>query len=161
MTNAAGSVVPETSSVREEEFHDAMVSGLARAQRRVGQKPLAFVMDMTVKQLRNILGGSSPHPKRMWDALGADPTVLDDVADLYGRKIVSKDLDTSADLGTLPLATLLAKVAEAESPASPGGTAKTHSELLGMEEEIRTVHALTADWIERINIARSPVRAVP
>lgn len=160
MTHAPGNVVPEPSNVGEDDFHDAMVAGLARGQRRVGQKALAFVMDMTTKQLRNILAWASPHPKRMWDALSADPTALDDVADLYGRKLVAKDLDASAGLGTLPLATLLAKVAEAESPNSPGGTAKTHGELLGMEPEIRAVHALTADWIERINATRSPVRAV-
>ena len=126
------------------------------------RKGLAFIMDVTTKQLGNIFGGAAPHPKRLWDARCACPTALDDVADLYGCRIMPKDAVTTAELGTVPIAALLAKVAEAESPESPGGTAKTHRELLDMEEHIRAVHALTAAWIEQINDIRRPttLRAV-
>lgn len=158
-----GNVVPETSGVTEDEFHGAMVSGLGRAERKVTRAGLAYVMGLSsLKQLANIFAGSTPHPKRLWDARAACPTALDDVADLYGCRIVPKDALTSAELGTLPIATLLAKVAEAESPESPGGTSKTHRELLDMEDDIRAVHALTAAWIEQINDIRRPgtLRAV-
>lgn len=155
-----GSVVPETTGVSEERFRNAMIAGLARAQKRVGPKALAYVMDMSAKALGNLFGGvaKSTDPKRLWDARAACPTALDDIADLYGCAIVSKADAAAADLGTLPIASLLAKVAEAESPDSPGGVAKTHQELFDMEEHIRAVHALTGDWIERINSLRAPTR---
>ncbi len=155
-----GSVVPETTSVKDEDFREAMIAGLARAQRRVGAKSLAFVMDMTGKALGNLFGGvaKSTDPKRLWDALAACPTALDDIADLYDRKLVSKGAYEADDFGTLPIASLLARVAEAESPDSPGGTTKTHQELLDMEAQIRAVHALTGDWIEKINALRTPSR---
>lgn len=153
-----GTVVPETTGVGEAHFRDAMIAGLARAQKRVGAKALAFIMDMTPKALGNLFGGSakSTDPKRLWDALAACPTALDDIADLYGRAVVSKEAALALDLGTLPIAELLHRVAEAESPESPGGTAKTHQELLGMEAQIRAVHALTGSWLERIRTVRAP-----
>ncbi|WP_254554782.1 hypothetical protein, partial [Salmonella enterica] len=82
---------------------------------------------LSTKALGNIFGGTakSTDPKRLWDARAACPTALDDIADLYGCAIVSKADASAADLGTLPIASLLAKVAEAESPDSPGGVAKT------------------------------------
>lgn len=155
-----GSVVPETTCVNDADFRDAMIAGLARAQLRVGAKSLAFIMDMTTKALGNLFGGvaKSTDPKRLWDALGACPTALDNIADLYGVKLVSKDASEADDFGTLPIASLLARVAEAESPDSPGGTAKTHQELLDMEAQIRAVHALTGAWIEKINALRTPSR---
>jgi len=159
MTGPRGSFVPEMSRVTEDQFHGALAAGLGRAEQRVGSKALAYLMDVTTKQLGNIFAGSGTNPKRLWDARQADPTVLDDVASLYGCKIVSKAEDDAAnDVGTLPIATLLARVAAAEAPESPGGTKKTHTELLDMEAEIRAVHALTADWIERINATRGESR---
>ncbi len=156
----SSSVVPETTTVKDADFRNAMIAGLGRAQLRVGEKSLAFIMDVTTKALRNLFGGvaKSTDPKRLWDALVACPTALDDIADLYGRKLVSKDTQEADGFGTLPIASLLARVAEAESPASPGGTAKTHKELLDMEVQIRAVHALTGDWIEKINTLRAPSR---
>lgn len=153
-----GSVVPETVGVSEDDFRNAMVAGLARAQKRVGAKALAYCMDLTTKALGNLFGGTakSTDPKRLWDARAACSTALDDIADLYGCAIVSKEAAALLDLGTLPIADLLHRVAVAESPESPGGVAKTHSELLGMEEQIRAVHALTGCWLERIKDFRRP-----
>lgn len=153
-----GSVVPETTGVAEGDFRNAMIAGLARAQKRVGAKALAFVMDLSPKALGNLFGGTakSTDPKRLWDARAACPTALDDIADLYGCAIVAKDAASAADFGTLPIATLLQKVASAESPESPGGTVKVPQEFLAMEADIRAVHHLTGQWIERINTLRAP-----
>lgn len=160
MLMPSGSVVPETTGVSEDDFRNAMIAGLARAQKAVGAKSLAFIMDLSTKALGNLFGGTakSTDPKRLWDARKACPTALDDIAELYGCEIVAKDRAGNGCLGTVPLAALLAKVAEAESPTSPGGVGKTHSELLDMEELIRTVHALTGQWIEEINCHRAPAR---
>ena len=84
----AGSVVPETSRVTDDQFHGAMVAGLGRAERKAGRKGLAFIMDVTTKQLGNIFGGAAPHPKRLWDARCACPTALDDVADLCSQMAI-------------------------------------------------------------------------
>jgi hypothetical protein len=142
--------------VSEVEFQGHMVAGLARAQQRVGPKGLAFAMDLSTKQLGNILAGGSTSPKRLWDALGACPTALDDIAAAYGRRLVPKDAVHDTDRGTQPIAALLAQVAAAESPDSPGGTAKTHAELIEMEPDIRAVRRLLDGWIEEIDRIRAP-----
>lgn len=149
-------VVPETMAVGETDFLSAVVAGLARAQRKVGPKALAFVMDLTTKQLRNVLGNGSTSAKRLWDARAADPTALDDIADLYGCRIVPRDSICDTDLGTLPIAALLHKVVQAEDPRGPGGASKTHREILDMEDDIRAVHALTAAWLNEIKSIRQP-----
>jgi len=157
-----GSVVPETMPVSEVEFHGHMVAGLARAQQRVGPKGLAFVMDLSPKQLGNVMAGASTSPKRLWDALAACPTALDDVAAAYGRRLVPKDAVCDSDRGTQPIAALLAQVALAESHDSPGGASKTHAELLDMEADIRAVRLLLDGWIAEIDRIRAPssLRAV-
>lgn len=153
-----GSVVPETFGVNDDDFREAMIAGLARAQKAKGAKALAYCMDLTTKALGNLFGGvaKTTDPKRLWDARAACPTALDDIADLYGCAIVSKEAAALMDLGTLPIADLLHRVATAESPDSPGGVAKTHQELLAMEAQIREVHALTGCWLERIKDYRRP-----
>lgn len=155
-----GNVVPETTTIGEEDFRAKMVNGLARAQTRVGAKALAYVMDLTTKQLRNLFAGGTTHPKRLWDALAVDPTVLDDIAEAYGKRLVSKEEAAGAVMGTVPVAALLAKLARAECPTSPGGTAKVYSELLDMEADVRAVHALTGDLIAQINDIRGVPRVV-
>ena len=156
------SVVPEQEPVTEAEFRAAMLRGLSRcANRPAGRRALAAEMDLSSKGLENILlKGAMPGPKRLWDATRACEHALADIADLYGVELVRKaDADGRRAAGTLPLASLLAKIAEAEAPSSDGGTAKTHQELLAMEADIRRVHALTAEWINEITTLRSP-RAV-
>lgn len=155
-----GSVVPETIAVEEEDFRARMINGLARAQTRVGAKALAYVMDLTTKQLRNLFAGGTTHPKRLWDVLAVEPTVLDDIAAAYGKRLVSNEEATAGMMGTVPVAALLAKLARAECPTSPGGTAKVYSELLDMEADVRAVHALTGDLIAQINDIRGVPRVV-
>ncbi len=156
-----GSVVPETVEVTEAEFRAAMLAGLSRcANQPAAKRNLAAEMDLSSKGLDNILlKGATPGPKRLWDATRACPAALDEIAALYGFQLVAKAQPARDSHGTLPIATLLHKVAEAESPASDGGTAKTHQELLAMEANIRAVHRLTGAWIEEIAQIRAP-RAV-
>lgn len=156
------SVVPETQEVTEAEFRAAMLRGLSRcANTPAGKRALAGQMDLSTKGLDNILlKGAMPGPKRLWDTTRVCPHALDDIAAEYGFDLVRKaDANAQGVPGTLPMATLLAKVAEAEAPTSDGGTAMTHQELLAMESDIRRVHALTAQWINEITALRSP-RAV-
>jgi len=156
------SVVPQNEPPTEAEFRAAMLRGLSRcAHASAGRRALAAEMDLSSKGLENILlRDAMPGPKRLFDATRACPTALDDIAALYGFQLVKIASDPLDAAGTVPLASLLAKVAEAESPESDGGVAKTHAELLAMEPDIRRVHALTAQWINDITALRSP-RAVP
>ena len=153
------SVVPENRDVNEAEFRAAMLSGLARCSNTAAKKrSLAGAMDLSSKGLENIqLRGAMPGPKRLWDATTACPHALDDVARLYGFELVRTVRSSAADEhGTLPLATLLALIAEAEAPTSDGGTTKTHKELLAMEQHVRRVHALTGQWLKEIADHRTP-----
>jgi len=154
-----GNVVPETSSVTEDEFHGALAAGLGRAERKVGAKTLAYIMDCTTKQLRNIFGGSVPHPKRLFDAHVAlpDAGVFDDIGELYGCKIVARDgADNLADL-TLTLARALVMIREVQHPNSPGGEEVVHSEYLAGEALMREINNAAAAWIERCAVIRDSV----
>ena len=161
MTDLPGSVVPETPEPTEAEFRAAMLAGLSRcANSPTGKRALAAAMDLGTKGLDNILlKGATPGPKRLWDATRVCGHAQQEIAALYGFELVRKMEGVAPALGTVPLAALLAQVAEAESPTSAGGCAKTHQELLAMEGAIRAVHALTAEWLNEINRLRAP-RAV-
>lgn len=149
----SSNVVPAKSDVAETDFLNAMVTGLARAQSRVGsQKALAYVMDLSPKQVGNIMAGGSTDPKRLWDVRAVEPTVLDDIADLYGVRIVPKGAVCSTDT-KLSVATcaLLKKAIDAELDGI-----EDHQELLDMEAELRTARTLIDARLERIAEIRKP-----
>nr|WP_157034308.1 hypothetical protein [Sphingomonas sp. Y57] len=151
-----GNVVPEMSTVTEDEFHGALAAGLGRAERKVGAKALAYIMDCTTKQLRNIFGGSVPHPKRLFDAHLAVPEagMFDDIGELYGCKVVAKDAaDNLSDL-TLTLARALVMIREVQHPSSPGGEQVVHSEYLAGEELMREIHNASGAWLDRCSVIR-------
>ncbi|MEH3107123.1 MAG: hypothetical protein PGN09_07535 [Sphingomonas fennica] len=151
------SVVPETTFPTEAEFRAAMLAGLARAERQTSRKVLAFAMDVTTKQLGNIMeAGSMPAPKRLWDALGAEETALDDIARLYGLRLVPQDATCDSDDAGVVLASLLQALLKAEHPDSPGGRTVVPQELLGMETLVRAVHAKTGKMIACIDEHRRP-----
>ena len=146
-------VVPVKSVVTEAQFHNAMIRGLSRAADTLGsQKALAFVMDVSSKQLGNVMAGASTDPKRLWDAREIEPTVLDDIADLYGVRVVPKDAVCSND-SKLSVATcaLLKKAIDAELDGT-----EDHRELLDMEGELRAMRTLIDARLERIAELRRP-----
>lgn len=146
------SVVLETTGISEEDFHSAMAAGLLRAQRSVSQKMLAFVMDITPVALKNIFKGGSTDPKRLWDVLTVEPTALDDIAELYDRRIVHKDAICSTDRrASAVLVAALKKSIEAEADGYID-----HNELLAMEAELRAVRGVCDTLLERITEIRRP-----
>jgi hypothetical protein len=155
-----GSVVPDREPPTEAEFRAAMLAGLARCSNTPTRKrSLAAEMDLSSKGLGNILeGGATPGPKRLFDALRSCPAVLDNILALYGFELVRREGAAEAP-ATAPLAALLARIAAAESPDSPGGATKTHTELLPMEPDLRVVHRLTGGLLDEIDRIRTP-RAV-
>lgn len=150
-----GSVLPAVHDVTEAEFQAAMMLGLSRAERALGgQRALAAVMDLSTKQVGNIINGrSSTDPKRLFDVHQASPGALDDLADLYGFRVVPKDAVCTTDKGksSITVVGLLTKLMEAEAD----GTID-HTELLGMEDELRAVRAIVDRKLAAIADLRRP-----
>lgn len=147
-------VVPGTVDVTEAEFLGAMVAGLARAEKKVGTRALANQMDVSTKQLGNIMAGASTHPKRLFDVLKSDVTALDDVAKLYGKRLVNKEAVCDVDDASVLITRLLLWLHESQHPDSPGGRNVVHTELLPAEFMIRQLHQATGDWIAQISDIR-------
>lgn len=146
-------VVPAVPTVSERDFHNAMVAGLSRAQQALGsQKMLAAVMDLSPKQVGNIMAGGSTDPKRLWDVRGSVPSSMDEIAALYGVRVVPDDAICTSDK---PLAqatcALLHKAIDAEMDGIT-----THAELLGMEGELREMRALIDVRLAKIAALRRP-----
>lgn len=157
MTQRTSTVVPEIADVTEAEFRGAMVSGLARAEKLVTRKALAEAMDLSTKQVGNILEkGASTDPKRLWDARVVCETALDDIADLYGVRIVPKDAVCDVDDLALLLSRVLVMINEAEHPAGPGGRAVVPQEYLTGEPLMRELHAASGRWLEKCAAIRRP-----
>lgn len=146
-------VVPVRPSVTEEQFHSSMIAGLNRAEMALGtRKALAYVMDLDPKSVKNIFAGGSTDAKRLWDAQAVEPSVLDDIADLYGMKIVAKDAVCSTDRNlSVVTCALLKKAIDAEMDGEVD-----HTELLGMEAELREMKALISVRLEQIKALRAP-----
>lgn len=150
-----GSVLPRTHDVTEQEFQAAMVLGLSRAERALGgQRALAAAMDLSTKQVSHILNGrSGTDPKRLFDVNLAAPGALDDIAALYGWRPVPTDAICTTDKGksSITVVGLLTKLMEAEAD----GTID-HTELLGMEDELRAVRAIVDRKLAAIADLRRP-----
>jgi hypothetical protein len=151
-----GTVVPEMKDVTEHDFRAAMLAGLARCEKKSSDKALAFVMDITTKQLTNIQDkGATPSAKRLWDAHGAYGTGLEDIAALYGLRLVSKEAVCDVDDASVLIARLLLWLHECQHPESPGGRSVVHTELLPAEFMIRQLHQATGDWLAEIASLRA------
>lgn len=152
-------VLPSKPDVNEAKFHNAMIRGLSRAADALGSlKALAFVMDISTKQLGNIMAGASTDPKRLWDAhiAAPDADVMNDIAELYGKRLVDKNATCDTDNLNVLLARVLLMVNEATHPDSPGGRAIVHTEYLDGETLMRQVHTMSANWLEQCAQIRRP-----
>jgi hypothetical protein len=134
-----------------------MLAGLSRAAARLGGTgALADKMDLTTPGLNKVLTGGSTHPKRLWDLLAHDPTVLDDIASEYGVKIVDKSAVCDVDDAGVLITRVLLWLQEATHPEGPGGRSIIHTELIEAERLIRELHSATSSWIDEIDELRRP-----
>ena len=136
--------------VGDDEFHAALRMGLDRLAIKLGSKSrAAAALQMSPQAYAGVESGSVPCVKRLFGALEHDETVLDDVAALYRRKIISREhgLERAAPA----LVAALHKVIEAEADGRI-----THDELLGMEAELRDAEKRLAGMLERIAEIRRP-----
>lgn len=145
-------VVRNHSIVSEPEFHDALIAGLARAARTAGRGSLADAMLISGRGLDKIFAGSTPSAKREWDALNADQSALDEVASLYGVRLVPEGSLCDTDMKAAPaLAAALHRIVDAEAD----GTID-HRELLGMEPELIAAEQRIKALRARITDLRKP-----
>lgn len=143
-------VVPNSSLVTEQQFQLALADGLSRAVKKIGRKAVAKQTGISIRGLDKIFAGGTTHPKRLFDALAIDDSVLDAICELYGRKLVPNDsaLDRTA---APPVCAALQKIVIAESDG-----VKSHSELLDMEPELIAAEKTIAGLRGRIASFRKP-----
>ncbi|GAM01902.1 hypothetical protein [Sphingomonas parapaucimobilis] len=145
-------VVLSITDISEEEFHPLMVLGLLRVERALGgRRQLAAAMDLSTKQVGNIMRSGSTDPKRLFDTWQHGS--LDDIADRYGFRVVPKGAVCSSDVGrsSLTVLGLLQKLMEAEADGKID-----HSEKLGMEPDLRAVRSFIDRMLEDIADLRRP-----
>lgn len=142
----SNSVVPKPHPLTEDEFHDVLMEDWSRLTSKLGGKgKFALAAGLTVRQLGNIHKGSTPNAIHIFNILAADETAIAAVLRKYNLRAVPADAICSSDPGTLPLATLLHHVAQAEHPESHGGVAITEHEARSIpEEELLKVERLIA-----------------
>lgn len=150
MTNAH--VLPPVLDISEEQFRAVMILGLSRVEKTLGgRRQLAAAMDLSTKQVGNIMRAGSTDPKRLFDIWESGS--LDDIADLYGFRVVPKGAVCSSDVGrsSLTVLGLLQKLMEAEADGKID-----HSEKLGMEPDLRAVRSFIDRMLEDIADLRRP-----
>ena len=91
-------VLPERTGPDEASFHALLVAGLARVAARITPAALAKKMGRTVRQLNNVMGGATPDAIAIFDALLADPTVLDELLASYGFRLCPLHAEAASDL---------------------------------------------------------------
>lgn len=100
MRDLRSTVVPQRSTPTEARFHDLLVAGLARIALKIGKGRVADRMGRSVRQLDNIMGGSTPGAKPVFDALLADETALDELLAEYGFRLCPLHAEAANDLVT-------------------------------------------------------------
>jgi hypothetical protein len=147
-------VVHQSSRVSEQEFHAAFVARLRDLRRKFDtDKAFAAALGMTTAGVRKIFNGGMTNPKRMFDALHLDETVLDDVAALYRKKVVPETHGSGRAAPTI--VALLHEVIEAEADGE-----LTDAELLAMDDELAAVEKIVGGLrsdIRRVKATRERV----
>lgn len=153
-------VVPQTMQFSEDQFHDLAVSCISEQITKHGRETVAKCMGISIRQLGNILGGSTPAAHRLYSLRALDPLALDKIDRHQDLRAVPRDATCSSDPVSAKLALLLAHAIEAEREESEGGKAVMLSELLAMPEaELRSATAKLCNWVERIDAYRNPPKA--
>jgi hypothetical protein len=147
-------VVHHGSLPTEQQFHSAFINGLRTMRRKFHtDKAFAKALGLTTKGVSKIYAGGLTCPKRMWDALSLDENFLDEIAALYGRKVVPAEHGDGRAAPTI--VALLHEVIEAEADGK-----LTNGELLAMDDELaaaeKVIGGLRAS-VRKVKAARERV----
>ena len=152
-------VVPKIGRLSEDEFHGAAIRCISNCIDDHGEAATAKAMEVSTRQLRNILAGSTPGARRLHNLLSLDPHALDPIDRHYGQRRVPRDAVCSSDPISERLARLLARMIQMERADSPEGERVALGELLSLtsfeEDDLRFIAAETAGMVERIDSYRS------
>lgn len=127
-------VVPKRERLSEAQFHAKVVAGLARVAGQIGAGTLADNMGRSTRQLGNVMGGSTPDAKALFDALHADATVLDELLAEYGFKLCPLHATAANDIATM---TGLCDVASEMGRALSDDGVRNHRETLKVADKVR------------------------
>lgn len=94
-------VVPHCQPIGEEQFHAAMMLGIARMVAKHGRDKVALALGVSPRQLGNLANGSFPATHRHWNLLSLDQTAMDEVAALYRTQIRPQEVAAANDLDTV------------------------------------------------------------
>ncbi len=108
----------------------------------------AAALGMTTAGVRKIFNGGLTCPKRMFDALHLDETILDHIAALYGKKIVPQEAGEGRAAPTV--CALLHEVVEAEADGEI-----TDAEILSMDKDLAAVEKIVGAMRERVRSIKS------
>ena len=149
-------VVPKMRKLSEDEFHDVAVKVVSDAVADHGRETVARTMDISTRQLGNIMGGSTPAAFRLYNLRTLNPDALDAIDRRFGQRSVPRDAVCSTDPVSAKLAQLLARTIDIERPDSDGGASASLAELLTLpERELRSAASKLAGWVEQIDAYRA------
>lgn len=137
MTHDLDLVVPVRSGPSELQYHQALVSGLARVAAKTGRGNLADRSHRTTRALDKLFSGACADTsgKGLLDFLCADPTALDEVLALYGLKLSPVEAEAGQDFTTIAdSAALLATFTDAMRDGR-----RDHRETIAIAEKARGV----------------------
>ena len=138
-------VVPKIVPLSEDRFHDLALVCISNMIAQHGREKVAEAMQISTRQLGNIMAGSTPGAFRLANLRCLDPQALDPISRAQGLRSVPRDATCSTDPVSVALARLLAKTIEAEHPESENGPAVSLCEILALpEQELRFAAAALA-----------------
>lgn len=147
------SISVPTRAPSETEVSRAVAAGLFRAIGTCGGKgALADKMEVSTKSVdRALTGDSVPHGRSLFASLLADPTALDELADLYGVVIRPKSSQAANDLHTAAcMATAAGSFIEALSDGK-----RDHTETLALADMFRPLLKMLGAVVEEADRIKS------
>lgn len=148
-------VVPKITKLAEDQFHDLAVKVISDAVAAHGRETVAKAMDITVRQLGNIMGGSTPAAFRLYNLRTLNPDALDAIDRRQSLRSVPRDAMCTSDPVSSKLARLLARTIDIERPESDAGQLTSLAELLSLpESELRAAASALTGWVECIDAYR-------
>jgi hypothetical protein len=113
-----------------------LVAAWGRVIAKIGKGAFADKLGVDVKTVSRAMAGDTlPELHTAFNALAADPTALDEIADLYGVQIRPKQIDTANDMEII--AELSALVSEWIAALADGR--RDHNETMKLAKRIRTL----------------------
>ena len=147
-------VLPKRRAISEEDYHDALVAGLARVANQIGRGNLADKSCRTPRALANLFTeGKDTSGKGLIDFLIADASALDEVLGLYGYGLHKLPTGEAGDDHALIADT--AKLASVHSEAMRDGR-RDHHDTLRIAEAARPVVAACCGIIAEADRFRRP-----